>query len=51
MKFPHPISVSELAARFQAQVIGDASLSATGINEIHKVEPGDIAYSEVKKYI
>ena len=50
MKFPHPISVSELAARFQAQVIGDASLSATGINEIHKVEPGDIAFSDVKKY-
>ncbi|MCC6280566.1 MAG: UDP-3-O-(3-hydroxymyristoyl)glucosamine N-acyltransferase [Saprospiraceae bacterium] len=50
MKFPHPISVSELALRFQAQVIGDASLSATGINEIHKVEPGDIAFSDVKKY-
>ena len=50
MKFPHPISVSELAQRFQAQVIGDATLSATGINEIHKVEPGDIAFSDVKKY-
>jgi UDP-3-O-[3-hydroxymyristoyl] glucosamine N-acyltransferase len=50
MKFPQPITVSELAARFQAQVIGDATLSATGINEIHKVEPGDIAFSDVKKY-
>ncbi len=50
MKFPHPISVIELAERFQAQVIGDAALSATGINEIHKVEPGDIAFSDVKKY-
>ena len=50
MKFPQPISVSELARRFQAQIIGDASLSATGINEIHKVEPGDIAFSDVKKY-
>ncbi|HOY05312.1 MAG TPA: LpxD N-terminal domain-containing protein [Saprospiraceae bacterium] len=50
MKFPHPIPVSELAARFQAQVIGDAGLTATGINEIHKVEPGDIAFSDVKKY-
>ncbi|MBL7781274.1 MAG: UDP-3-O-(3-hydroxymyristoyl)glucosamine N-acyltransferase [Saprospiraceae bacterium] len=50
MKFPQPIPVSELAARFQAQVIGDATLSATGINEIHKVEPGDIAFSDVKKY-
>ncbi|MCA0238477.1 MAG: UDP-3-O-(3-hydroxymyristoyl)glucosamine N-acyltransferase [Bacteroidetes bacterium] len=50
MKFPQPIPVSELATRFQAQVIGDATLSATGINEIHKVEPGDIAFSDVKKY-
>lgn len=50
MKFPHPISVHALAQRFQAQVIGDASLLATGINEIHKVEPGDIAFSDVKKY-
>lgn len=50
MKFPYPISVQDLARRFQAQIIGDASLSATGINEIHKVEPGDIAFSDVKKY-
>ncbi|MBP6824974.1 MAG: UDP-3-O-(3-hydroxymyristoyl)glucosamine N-acyltransferase [Saprospiraceae bacterium] len=51
MKFPHPIPVSELALRLNArQVIGDAALMATGINEIHKVEPGDIAFSDVKKY-
>ncbi len=50
MKFPYPISVQDLALRFQAQIIGDASLFATGINEIHKVEPGDIAFSDVKKY-
>lgn len=51
MRFPVPIPVRVLAERFQAlQVIGDAGLSATGINEIHKVEPGDIAFSDVKKY-
>lgn len=51
MRFPAPIPVRVLAERFQAlQVIGDADLSATGINEIHKVEPGDIAFSDVKKY-
>lgn len=51
MKFPQPIPVRELAQRLQArQVIGDDTLSATGINEIHKVEPGDIAFSDVKKY-
>ncbi len=50
MKFTHPISVREIAARFEAQIIGDSSLFATGINEIHKVEAGDIAFSDVKKY-
>jgi UDP-3-O-[3-hydroxymyristoyl] glucosamine N-acyltransferase len=50
MKFPFPIPVKELAKKYQAQVIGDDSLFATGINEIHKVEPGDIAFSDVKKY-
>jgi UDP-3-O-[3-hydroxymyristoyl] glucosamine N-acyltransferase len=50
MKFPQPIPVRDLAERFQAQLIGDASLSATGINEIHKVEPGDVAFSDAPKY-
>ncbi len=50
MKFPQPISVRDLAQRFGAQVIGDETLSATGINEIHKVEPGDIAFSDAPKY-
>ena len=51
MKFPQPVSVKTLAERFSAtQILGDASLFATGINEIHKVEAGDIAFSDVKKY-
>lgn len=51
MKFPQPIPVNELARRLNAgAVIGDANLVATGINEIHKVEPGDVAFSDVKKY-
>lgn len=50
MDFPRPISVLELAQRFNAQIIGDETLSATGINEIHKVRPGDVAFSDVKKY-
>lgn len=50
MKFPEPIDVKSLAAQFNAKVIGDDSLQATGINEIHKVEPGDITFSDVKKY-
>lgn len=50
MKFPQPLSVRDLAARFDARLIGNDALLATGINEIHKVEPGDIAFSDAPKY-
>lgn len=50
MQFPHPVPVRRLAEKYNAQIIGDATLNATGINEIHKVQPGDIAFSDVKKY-
>jgi UDP-3-O-[3-hydroxymyristoyl] glucosamine N-acyltransferase len=50
MKFPQPIPVRALAERFGAQIIGDDTLLTTGINEIHKVQPGDIAFSDVEKY-
>ena len=50
MIFPQPISVREIAEKFGAQIIGDDTLSATGINEIHKVQPGDIAFSDAPKY-
>ncbi len=50
MQFPNPIPVRELARQYNAQIIGDDNLLATGINEIHKVSVGDIAFSDVKKY-
>ncbi len=50
MKFPSPIPVKEIAERINAQLIGDDTLVATGINEIHKVEKGDITFSDLKKY-
>ena len=50
MQFPSPVPVRELAQQYGAQIIGDAQLVATGINEIHKVVAGDIAFSDVKKY-
>ncbi len=50
MKFPKPIAVREIARRFGAQILGDDTLLATGINEIHKVEAGDIAFSDAPKY-
>lgn len=50
MKFPHPIPVIDIARRFGARLIGDKTISVTGINEIHKVEPGDITFSDIQKY-
>ena len=50
MNFPHAIPVKEIAAEIGARIIGDDTLKATGINEIHKVRPGDITFSDVEKY-
>jgi UDP-3-O-[3-hydroxymyristoyl] glucosamine N-acyltransferase len=50
MQFPTAIPVRLLAERFNAELIGDPTLEATGINEIHKVGPGDIAFSDAPKY-
>ena len=50
MQFPQPIPVTALAERTGARLIGDDSLLATGINEIHKVRPGDVMFVDNKKY-
>lgn len=50
MIFPHPVPVTELADKLRATIIGDASLLATGINELHNSGPGDIIYVDVSKY-
>ncbi|MBK9015338.1 MAG: UDP-3-O-(3-hydroxymyristoyl)glucosamine N-acyltransferase [Saprospiraceae bacterium] len=50
MKFPKPIPVLEIARKTGATLLGDESLLATGINEIHKVEPGDITFVDNRKY-
>ncbi len=50
MKFPHPIPILDIARKTGATIIGDDSLSATGINEIHKVQPGDITFVDNRKY-
>ncbi len=50
MKFPQAIPIKEIAESIGAEVIGDATFMATGINEIHKVETGDIMFVDVEKY-
>lgn len=50
MKFPNPIPITAIAEKIGAKIIGDDNLLAIGINEIHKVQNGDITFVDVKKY-
>ena len=50
MKLPKPMSVSKLAQIISARLVGDEKLTVGGINEIHKVEPGDLTFVDVPKY-
>lgn len=50
MKFPAPVTVQWIADLIKAEIIGDASLQATGINELHKVEEGDLVFVDHPKY-
>lgn len=50
MRFDIPVSLDELAALTGSTVIGDGSRMVYGINEIHKVEPGDITFVDHPKY-
>ena len=50
MDFPIPIPVQELADQIGAKLLGDHSLAATGINEVHHLRPGDITFVDVEKY-
>lgn len=50
MKFPSPVSVKWMAGLINASVIGDDSQPITGINEIHRVGPGDLVFVDHPKY-
>jgi UDP-3-O-[3-hydroxymyristoyl] glucosamine N-acyltransferase len=50
MKFEKPVSVAWLAEFTGAKLVGDTNQMATGINEIHKVTPGDISFVDFEKY-
>ncbi len=50
MKFPSPVSVEWIASFINASVIGNKNGAATGINEIHKVETGDLVFVDHPKY-
>lgn len=50
MKFPSPVSLEWIADLIGAEVLGNTSLPARGINEIHRVEDGDICFVDHPKY-
>jgi len=50
MKFPTPISLNDLARQTGGRAIGDGGLMVTGINEIHRVEAGDVTFCDHPKY-
>ncbi len=50
MQFTTPIPVREIAQFIQAEIEGDHDLVATGINEIHMVQKGDITFVDHPKY-
>lgn len=50
MKFNKPHSLSFFAKLINAEVVGDIHAEATGINEIHFVEEGDLCFVDHPKY-
>jgi UDP-3-O-[3-hydroxymyristoyl] glucosamine N-acyltransferase len=50
MKFPSPVAVQWLADFIGAKLVGNTTAHATGINEIHKVEKGDLVFVDHPKY-
>ncbi|GIV31706.1 MAG: UDP-3-O-(3-hydroxymyristoyl)glucosamine N-acyltransferase [Saprospiraceae bacterium] len=50
MKFPQPLRAADVARSIGARLIGDPDTLLTGINEYHKVQPGDITFADNEKY-
>lgn len=50
MRFPSPVPVQWIADLIHAKAIGNIAGAATGINEIHKVEKGDLVFVDHPKY-
>jgi UDP-3-O-[3-hydroxymyristoyl] glucosamine N-acyltransferase len=50
MKFENPVPVTTIAQIIGAEIIGNNNGIATGINELHKVEAGDLAFVDHPKY-
>lgn len=50
MRFDTPVELTAIASLINAELIGNKKALATGINEIHKVEEGDLVFVDHPKY-
>ena len=50
MQFEKPVPLTEIASLIGAELMGNVNAKAGGINEIHKVEEGDLAFVDHPKY-
>lgn len=50
MNIGNRFTVDEIARFLTAEVIGDGTRIVTGINEIHRVQPGDLVFVDHPKY-
>jgi UDP-3-O-[3-hydroxymyristoyl] glucosamine N-acyltransferase len=50
MKFPHAITLAEIAKMIHARPVGDPDFLVSGMNEIHMVEAGDLTFVDHPKY-
>lgn len=50
MRFENPVPVTTIAQLIGAEIIGNSKGLVTGINEIHRVERGDLAFVDHPKY-
>ena len=50
MRFPAPQTLTQIAQLIGARIVGDPEALVYGINEIHRVEPGDLVFVDHPKY-
>jgi len=50
MRIPKPTTVQALADLLECSFVGDPDTLVTGINEIHRVKPGDLTFADHPKY-
>ncbi|MGV3658259.1 MAG: UDP-3-O-(3-hydroxymyristoyl)glucosamine N-acyltransferase [Chitinophagaceae bacterium] len=50
MRFERPVPITQIAELIGATIIGEKEGAAAGINEIHKVEEGDLVFVDHPKY-